>query len=278
MKPPLKAGVMGWPVEHSRSPVLHEYWLKTYDIDGSYLRLPIPPEKLAVALGELHGKGFNGVNLTVPHKEAALAMVDVLSPEAKRIGAINTIFVAANGRLYGTNTDGYGFISSVRAGAPALRLQNSIAVVLGAGGAARAVCVALQDEGVAEIRVVNRTVARAENLAQDLGAPFTVHAWADHAAAFEDAALLVNTTTLGMTGQPPLDVDLQALPTNAVVNDIVYVPLETSLLAAARARGNPVVDGLGMLLYQAQPGFAGWFGVRPEVTPALRQHVLAGAG
>lgn len=278
MKPPLKAGVMGWPVDHSRSPALHEYWLKTYDIDGSYLRLPIPPEKLALALGELHDKGFNGVNLTVPHKEAALTMVDVLSPEAKRIGAINTVFVAANGRLYGTNTDGYGFISNVRAGAPALRLQNSVVTVLGAGGAARAVCVALQDEGVAEIRVVNRTIARAENLAQTLGSPLKALPWTDYAAAFEDTDLLVNTTTLGMAGQPPLDMDLQALPTSAVVNDIVYVPLETPLLAAARARGNPVVDGLGMLLYQAQPGFAGWFGVRPEVTPALRRHVLAGAG
>lgn len=276
MRSPQKAGVMGWPVDHSRSPALHEYWLKTYGIDGSYLRLPIPPEKLAAALSELHDKGFKGVNLTVPHKETALALVDELSSEAKRIGAINTVFVAADGRLHGTNTDSYGFISNLHAAAPSLVLQNGVAVVLGAGGAARAICVALQDAGVGEIRVINRTTARAESLARTLGSPLTVYAWTDYAAAFKDAALLVNTTTLGMKGQPPLEVDLQTLPPQAVVNDIVYVPLETPLLTAARMRGNLVVDGLGMLLYQAQPGFAGWFGVRPDVTPALRRHVLVG--
>lgn len=270
-----KAGVMGWPVDHSRSPALHGFWLKTYGLDGGYLRLPVPPEDLGRALGELHGKGFAGVNLTVPHKEAALRFMDDLTPEARRIGAVNTVFVAGDGRLRGANTDAYGFIANLRAGAPSYAPVAGPAVVLGAGGAARAVCVALQDAGAAEIRLVNRTQARAEGLARDLGGAVVPVPWPDLAAALADAALLVNTTTLGMSGQPPLMIDLGPLPPAAVVNDIVYVPLETPLLAAARARGNPVVDGLGMLLYQAQPGFAGWFGVRPEVTPALRAHVLA---
>lgn len=275
MRPPLKAGVIGWPVEHSRSPALHGYWLKAYGIDGSYVPLPIPPERLADALGELHAKGFAGVNLTVPHKEAALEFISDLTPDARRIGAVNTVFVGADGGLRGTNTDAYGFMTNLRVGAPDFDPKTHAAVILGAGGAARAVCVALQDAGVPEIRVVNRTTARAEALASHLGHPLCVKPWNEMAEALKDAGLLVNTTTLGMQGQPVLDIDLDPLPTDAVVNDIVYVPLETRLLASARARGNPVVDGLGMLLYQAQPGFAGWFGVRPEVTDALRAHVLA---
>ena len=266
---------MGWPVDHSRSPALHGFWLQTYGVEGSYVRLPVAPENLGAALGELHGKGFAGVNLTVPHKEAALAHMHAISPEARRIGAVNTVMVTAAGKLYGTNTDAYGFISNLRAGAPAWQGALGPAVVLGAGGAARAVCVALQDAGVPEIRVLNRTLARAEALASSLGGPLRAIAWEKADAALKDAALFVNTTTLGMKGQPPLEIDLAALPTTAVVNDIVYVPLETPLLAAARARGHTVVDGLGMLLYQAQPSFAGWFGVRPEVTPALRAYVLA---
>ena len=271
----LKAGVMGWPVDHSRSPALHGFWLKTYGINGSYARLAVPPAELKTALGALHHQGFSGVNLTVPHKEAALSFVDQVAPEARRIGAINTIFITADGKLRGVNTDAYGFMTNLRTGAPTYRPETGPAVVLGAGGAARAVCCALQDAGVPEVRVVNRTFARAEALAAALGTPLVAYPWEKTAAALKDAALLVNTTTLGMTGQPPLEIDLSPLPTAAVVNDIVYVPLETPLLAAARARRNPVVDGLGMLLYQAQPGFAGWFGVRPEVTPALRAHVLA---
>jgi len=266
---------MGWPVDHSRSPALHGFWLQTYGIEGSYVRLPVPPENLGAALKELHGKGFAGVNLTVPHKEAALAHMNALSSEARRIGAVNTVMVTADGKLYGTNTDAYGFISNLRTGAPAWQGAAGPAVVLGAGGAARAVCVALQDAGVPEIRVLNRTFARAQTLASDLGAPLRSVAWEQAAEAFKDAALLVNTTTLGMKGQPPLEIDLTTLPATAVVNDIVYEPLETPLLAAARAHKHTVVDGLGMLLYQAQPSFAGWFGVRPEVTPALRAHVLA---
>lgn len=271
----LKAGVMGWPVDHSRSPALHGFWLKSLGMDGSYVRLPVKPEDLARALRDLPALGFAGVNLTVPHKEAAMAIVDEISPEAQRVGAVNTVFVAADGRLKATNTDAYGFITNLKTGAPHLKFTAGPAVVLGAGGAARAICVALQDAGVPEICIINRTIARAENLAAALDGPFTVASWSERGVCLKNANLLVNTTTLGMKGQNPLDIDLASLPTTATVNDIVYVPLETPLLAAARARGNPVVDGLGMLLYQAQPGFEGWFGKRPEVTPELRAHVLA---
>lgn len=276
MTTPLKAGVMGWPVDHSRSPALHGFWLKSLGVNGSYERLPVAPENLGDALRGLHAKGFAGVNLTVPHKETALAFLDMVTPQAQRIGAVNTVFVGSDGLLKGTNTDAYGFITNLMTGAPAWNPAAGPAVVLGAGGAARAVCVALQDAGVPEIRVVNRTMVRAESLADAFGAPVVARPWDAMKTALAGAALLVNTTTLGMKGQPPLEIDLAALPKSAVVNDIVYTPLETPLLAAARGRGNPVVDGLGMLLYQAQPGFAGWFGVSPEVTPELRAHVLAG--
>lgn len=271
----LKAGVMGWPVDHSRSPALHGYWLKTYGIDGTYERMAVTPDALESALRSLPERGYAGCNLTVPHKEAALAMVDEVSAEGQRIGAVNTIFVTPGGRLTATNTDAYGFITSLRAGAPAYVPASGKAVVLGAGGASRAVCVALLDAGVPEICILNRTPERAEHLAKDLGGRINVAPWNSREAALTQAALLVNTTTQGMKGQPPLAIDLGALPREAVVTDIVYVPLETPLLAAARARGNVTVDGLGMLLYQAQPGFKGWFGKFPEVTPGLREHVLA---
>lgn len=271
----IKAGVMGWPVDHSRSPALHGFWLQTYGIDGTYERIPVAPADLETALRSLPARGFAGCNLTVPHKEAAMAIVDDVSPEGRRIGAVNTIVVTPDGRLKATNTDAYGFITSLRTSAPGYKPNIGAAVVLGAGGAARAVCVALLDAGVPEVRLINRTSARAAQLAKDVGGAFTVTDWADRNAALKNAAFLVNTTTQGMKGQPPLDLDLAALPREAVVTDIVYVPLETPLLAAARARGNVVVDGLGMLLYQAQPGFEGWFGTRPEVTSALREHVLA---
>jgi shikimate dehydrogenase len=235
----------------------------------------VAPDHLSQALGELHEKGFSGVNLTVPHKEAALAFLNGITAEARDIGAVNTVFVTAEGKLVGTNTDAYGFITNLTAGAPAWRPEAGPAVVLGAGGAARAVCYALRNAGVPEIRVINRTPARAEALAAVLGPPLVPLPWEKLTPSLADAALLVNTTTLGMKGQPALEIDLAKLPPSAVVNDIVYVPLETPLLATARACGNPVVDGLGMLLYQAQPSFTGWFGVRPEVTPELRAHILA---
>ncbi|MGZ6213189.1 MAG: shikimate dehydrogenase family protein, partial [Candidatus Binataceae bacterium] len=216
--------------------------------------------------------GFAGVNLTVPHKEAALALVDDLTEEARRIGAANTVFVEGV-KLRATNTDAYGFITNLRAGAPAFKPEAGPAVVLGAGGAARAVCFALKAAGVPEIRILNRTATRAETLARDFD--LVVRGWDEREAALKDANLLVNCTTMGMQGQAPLPLRLDRLPPSAVINDIVYAPLETLLLATGRARGNPVVDGLGMLLYQAQLGFEGWFGVKPEVTPELRAHVLS---
>ena len=269
----MKAGVMGWPVEHSKSPRLHGYWLKHYGIDGSYVHLPVAPDDLGAALAALPGQGFAGVNLTVPHKQAALALVDKVTAEAARIGAINTIFVD-HGRLTGTNTDAYGFRTALQAGARDYDPKHGPAVVIGAGGAARAVCFALQAAGCPDIRLVNRTHARAEHLAGVFGKPFTVIPWEERAQSLAGAALLVNTTIMGMKGQPGLDLDLSRLPGAAVVNDIVYTPLETPLLAAARARGHTVVDGLGMLLYQAQAGFEGWFGVKPAVTDNLRDYVL----
>jgi len=272
------AGVMGWPVAHSRSPRLHGYWLRTYGVDGAYIPLPVRPEQFTAALRALPMLGFAGVNVTVPHKEAALSAVDRSDPAARRIGAVNTIVAAPDGTLDGRNSDGFGFMENLRAGVAGWSPKAGPAVILGAGGSARAVAVALSDGGAPEIRIVNRTVERAERLSADIGGPFRVYGWADRASALFDATLLVNTTTLGMTGQPPLELVLDRLPTTAVVNDIVYSPLETVLLTAARARGNPVVDGVGMLLHQARPGFAAWFGVEPEVTPELRRFVLDTSG
>jgi shikimate dehydrogenase len=269
---------MGWPVAHSRSPRLHGYWLRLHGIDGAYIPLPVRPEHFATALRALPLLGFAGANVTVPHKEAALAAVDRSDATARRIGAVNTIVVASDGTLVGRNSDGFGFMENLRTGAPGWSPKTGPAVILGAGGSARAVAVALLDGGAPEIRIVNRTVERAERLSADIGGPFRVYGWAERASALGDAALLVNSTTLGMKGQPPLELALDRLPRTAVVNDIVYSPLETALLATARARGNPTVDGLGMLLHQARPGFAAWFGVEPAVTPELRGFVLETPG
>ena len=269
------AGVMGWPVAHSRSPRLHGFWLAQHDIDGAYLPLAVRPENLASALKALPALGFAGVNLTVPHKTAAMGLVDRLSDEARRIGAVNTIVVGADGRLEGSNTDGYGFLAHLKAAAPEWRPKTKPAVVLGAGGAARAIVVALLDAGVGELRLVNRTQARAVALAAEFGDRVKPVKWQSRGEALKEAGLLVNSTTLGMSGQPALEIDLKHLPREAVVYDIVYVPLETPLLAAARKRGHVAIDGLGMLLHQALPGFASWFGITPEVTPELREFVLA---
>jgi shikimate dehydrogenase len=264
---------MGWPVAHSRSPRLHGYWLSRHGIDGAYLPLPVRPERFTAALRALPLLGFAGANVTVPHKEAALAGVDRATPEARRIGAVNTIVIDADGALEGRNTDAFGFIENLHAAVSGWRAARGPAVILGAGGSARAVACALVEDGAPEIRLINRTAGRAERLAADIGGPFRIYGWGERATALADAALLVNTSTLGMAGQPPLELDLAPLPPAAVVNDIVYTPLETPLLAAARRRGNSVVDGLGMLLHQARPGFAAWFGVEPEVTAELRRFV-----
>lgn len=270
------AGVVGWPVDHSRSPQLHNFWLHQYGIDGVYVPLAVTPEDFPAAVRALAGLRFAGVNITVPHKAAALAVVDEADPDARRIGAVNTIVIDAEGRLVGSNTDGFGFMENLRAGAPGWSAADGPAVVLGAGGAARAIAAALQQAGAPEIRIVNRTAARGSELAQALGAPLITAPWERRNAALDGAALVVNATTLGMSGNPPLDISLDALGRDAVVTDIVYVPLRTGLLAAAEGRGLRVVDGIGMLLHQARPAFAAWFGHRPEVSDALRAHVLTG--
>lgn len=268
------AGVMGWPVGHSKSPRLHGWWLERYGIDGAYLPLPVKPDDLEAALRALPKLGFAGCNLTIPHKEAAMTICDRLDPLAERIGAVNTVIVEPDGSLLGSNSDAFGFIENLKAGAPDWRADSGPAVILGAGGAARALIVGLLDAGAPEIRLVNRSFHRAESLAEIFEPNVEALEWESRSEALAGAALLVNATSLGMTGQPALEIALDALPEGALVTDIVYNPLETPLLATARVRGNPAVDGLGMLLHQARPGFAAWFGREPEVTAELRAFVL----
>lgn len=268
------AGVMGWPVTHSLSPRVHGYWLEHYRIDGVYVPLAVAPENLERAVTALPALGFRGVNLTLPHKERALGLCHEVDELARRIGAVNTIVVREE-QLIGSNSDAFGFLENLRTGAPDWRPAAASATVLGAGGAARAVVAALIDAGVPEVRIVNRTRERAEALAAALDGGISVRDWEQRGAALADVGLLVNTTSLGLAGQPPLELDLDGLPPDAVVSDLVYAPLVTPLLAAARARGNPVVDGLGMLLHQARPGFNAWFGTWPEVTAALRDFVVS---
>jgi shikimate dehydrogenase len=271
------AGIMGWPVSHSRSPALHNFWLDQRAIDGAYVPLAVRPDRLSEALRALPALGFRGCNLTLPHKQMALSIVDRVDPVARRVGAMNTVVVANDGSLEGSNTDIYGFRENLRDCVPDWRPTAGAAVVLGAGGSARAVVAALIEAGVDEIRLVNRTQARAEAVAHELGVGPTrlsVAAWENRGHVLEHAGLLVNTTSLGMAGEPDLDIDLARLPSAAIVVDNVYVPLETPLLAAARRRGHRVVDGLGMLLHQGRPGFEAWFGVPVTVTPELRAAVL----
>lgn len=272
------AGVLGWPIAHSLSPRLHGFWLSRYRIDGAYVPMAVRPGTLGRALSGLTALGFVGANVTIPHKEEACALVDEVAGLARRIGAVNTIVVRPDGRLFGTNTDAFGFIANLEVGCPGWRADAGPAVLLGAGGAARAIAVALLDAGAPALVIVNRDQRRAERLAAELGAGAVVRVqpWAKRADPLAGAALLVNATSLGMAGKPQLDLDLSALPAEAVVTDIVYVPLVTSLLASAAARGNRTVDGLGMLLHQARPAFQAWFGVDPEVTAELRRHVEQG--
>jgi shikimate dehydrogenase len=269
------AGIMGAPIGHSRSPRLHGYWLEQHGIDGAYLPFHVAPEALEQALRALPALGIKGVNLTIPHKEAGLRLVDEVSATARRIGAVNTIIVQEDGSLFGDNTDAFGFRAHLEAELPDRQWAVAgPAVVLGAGGAARAVAVALLDMGFTTLRLVNRTAERAEALAETREGRAAALPWAERSAALAGAALLVNTTSLGMKGQPPLEIALDRLPGDALVTDIVYTPLETPLLAAARTRGHATVDGLGMLLHQGRPGFHACFGVDPEVTPALRRVML----
>ncbi|MBM3575776.1 MAG: shikimate dehydrogenase [Alphaproteobacteria bacterium] len=269
------AGVMGWPIAHSRSPRIHNFWLNQYAIDGVYIPLAIEPVKLEGALRALPQLNFLGCNLTIPHKERALNFVDEVTPEARRIGAINCVVVEDSGRLTGKNYDAYGFIASLTDAVTGWEAARNPCVVLGAGGAARAVVCGLIDAGAQEIRLLNRTLDRAQAIAQDFGSCISIYDWEERHEALVDAGLLVNTTNQGMVGQPPLDIKLDLLPKSALVADIVYAPLETPLLAQARRHGAIPIDGLGMLMHQARPAFRDWTGVMPHVTADLRRWVIA---
>ncbi|MFN3145092.1 MAG: shikimate dehydrogenase [Paracoccaceae bacterium] len=270
------AGVIGSPIAHSRSPFLHGHWLKRYDLAGHYIPMDVSQADLPDVLRMLPKMGFVGVNVTIPHKESVIRLADVVTDRAAVIGAANTLTFRRDGKLQADNTDGFGFMENLRKGAPDWDPRSGSAVVYGAGGASRAVLASLLDAGVPSIRLANRTRGRAEALREEFGTRIEVHDWNRAGAMLEGAALAVNTTALGMSGQPPLSVPLDALSSDTVVTDLVYNPLETPFLRAALERGCRTVDGLGMLLYQALPGFERWFGKRPEVDDALRRAVLAG--
>ena len=270
-----QAGVMGWPVKHSKSPRLHGYWLERYGISGSYDHVETSPEDFEACLRGLVSASWRGVNVTIPHKEAALALADTASDTASAIGAANTLVFRPDGTIHADNTDGFGFLENLRHGAGTEWDPQTPAVVLGAGGAARAIIHGLINAGAPEIRLTNRTMARAEALAAHFGPKVQVVPWDDAAASLAGAGLVVNTTSLGMTGGPPLDLDLSGAERGTVATDIVYTSLMTDFLRTAADKGLVTVDGLGMLLHQARPGFEAWFGIAPEVDDALRDRMLA---
>ncbi|MEO8740992.1 MAG: shikimate dehydrogenase [Casimicrobiaceae bacterium] len=269
------AGLLGWPVAHSRSPTIHNYWLKEHGLAGRYVLFAVPPEKLSIALPGLAALGLRGCNVTTPHKQAVMSMIHSIEPLARRIGAVNTIVVEKDGSLKGFNNDGNGFIQSLRDARPTWRPDTGPIVVLGAGGAARAVVASLADQGAREIRIVNRTADRAQAIVSEYGPPVTAYAWEQRSEILADVALLANCTNQGMAGKPALEINLDRLAPGAIVGDLIYTPLETPLLAAARARGNLTVNGLGLLLNQARPAFQAWFGTLPDISPGLLQAVAA---
>jgi len=268
--------ILGWPAGHSRSPLIHNYWIRQHGIAGEYRKEAVPPEAFAAFLASFEARGYVGANATIPHKEAALRLTTP-DERARAVGAANTIWREGGG-LKSTNTDVEGFLGNLDATAPGWDRSLKTAVVLGAGGSSRAVVFGLIERGVARIHLVNRTLERAQALRERFGAAVAPARWEEAPALLGDTGLLVNTTSLGMKGQPPLEIDVGALPSAAVVADLVYVPLVTPLLAAARARGLATADGLGMLLHQAVRGFSLWFGVKPAVTPELRALVEADLG
>ena len=266
--------VIGAPIAHSKSPLIHNHWLSLYSIPGHYVPIYSPPENLEETLTAMRQLGFVGANVTVPNKEKIISYCDSLSREASRVKAVNTIKFMPDGTIFGHNTDVYGFITNLRQEEEKLPCFDKTALVLGAGGAARAVLTGLLDEGMAKIYVTNRTLARAEDLANEFGEKISVISWEARSSVVEEADYIVNTTILGMHGERALDLDLSKIKNTTVVNDIVYTPLETPLLREARLKGAKTVDGLGMLLHQAVPGFEKWFGKKPQVNDLLREKLL----
>jgi shikimate dehydrogenase len=271
----LMAGVMGWPVMHSRSPMLHNYLFRQQGLEGTYVFLEIRPERLAAALKSLAPLNFAGCNLTIPHKQEAMKIVDEVDETARRIGAISCVVVRPDGTLAGSNNDWFGFIHNLKEEQPGWRADAGPVTVIGAGGGSRAVCYGLMREGAKEIRLVNRTAARAEAVAGEFGGPVKAYPWESRHELLEGVALAVNTTSQGMVGNPALDIRLERLPKDALVADIIYTPLETPFLKAARLRGNPTLNGLGMLLHQGRPAWKSWFGIEPKVTAELRAKIEA---
>ncbi|MEM8792681.1 MAG: shikimate dehydrogenase [Pseudomonadota bacterium] len=271
---PLTAGVVGWPITHSKSPRIFEHWFQENGIGGRYCHLAVQDHDFETVMKALPKAGFRGVNVTVPHKLNARRIADSASEVAERMGAANLLIFKESGEIHADNTDGYGFMENLTAGAPDWRPESAPAVVLGAGGATRAVVFALLAKGVPEVRVLNRTKEKSEELTRSFSRKVKALPWEARSDVLFDASLLVNSTSLGMTGSPALEIALDNLPQGAVVTDLVYAPLETDLLAAARERGNRTVDGLGMLLHQARPAFKAWFGVDPVVDEALREICL----
>ncbi len=269
-----RACVIGWPVEHSRSPLIHGYWLKRYGIDGAYTKEAVRPDAVAGFLKSLAVRGFIGCNVTVPHKEVAFAAADEAEASARAVSAANTLWLSG-GRLHAANTDTYGFMTHLQLTAPGWDQRDAPVSILGAGGAARAIIYGFLEAGVGEVHLFNRTRERAEAIALEFGPRVKVFDWSERGRRSRKAAVLVNTTTVGMNGVGSLDLDFHTFDERCVVADIVYVPLETQLIVRAQGRGLRTVDGLGMLLHQAVPGFEKWFGVRPEVTDELRRLLIA---
>lgn len=268
------AGVIGSPISHSKSPILHGYWLKKYGIPGHYIPMDIAQSDLETAIRTMPQMGFVGLNVTIPHKENVLGLADLVTDRAALIGAANTLIFRSDGKIHADNTDGYGFIENLRQGAPNWDPKSGPAAVLGGGGAARAIIASLIEMGVPEIRLSNRTRTRADALRAEFGGKISVYEWVQAGNMLDEAMTVVNTTSLGMVGKPELRIPLDGLSAKAVVTDLVYTPLETAFLRQAKERGCTTVDGLGMLLHQAAPGFERWFGVRPEVDENLRQVML----
>ena len=268
----ITACVIGWPIAHSRSPLIHGYWLKQYGIDGSYTRQPVEPASLAAFIADLPQSGLAGCNVTLPHKEAVFGLVTPADASTERLGAVNTLFLR-DGHALGTNTDGEGFINSLQSSVPGFNITNERAMVLGAGGASLAVVNAILEQGASEVVVANRTLEKAEQLRQRFGPKVLPLVWDEAGDQLTECGLLVNTTSLGMKGQPEVGLNMSRLPVEAIVTDIVYTPLRTKFLVDATARGNRTVDGLGMLLHQAVRGFSLWFGVTPQVTDELHDLV-----